>query len=161
MMMCHTFSALQELKYLQTQSWDCRLVKLAYSLHLCHHYATKQGYQSSADLKSKAEWLVIFSECVPETVPARVQGGSCEEVPLYPAALQHVQGSVGLVNPSGNFLCRSHSALQRLLCQPWWGPWPSATCQPQYHRQWHCCRDALHSWYNIFEFIEKNKDAVV
>ena len=47
---------------------------------------------------------VFPSERVPEAFPPRVQGGGGEEVPLHPAPLQRLQGSVGLANPAGHLL---------------------------------------------------------
>lgn len=50
------------------------------------------------------QMLLCLSECVSETVPARVQGGCGEEVTFHPAALQHLQGCVGLADSAGHLL---------------------------------------------------------
>lgn len=134
-------------------------VKWASSLQLCRVSITAAGWERH-QLKSYTFpgvftisgdfYVSTVSECVWETICTWVQGGSCEEVTFHPATLQHLQGYVGLANSPGDLLCCRRCALWHLLCQPWWGQWPSFIRQPQHYRQRHSCGDALHTWYDIF-----------
>lgn len=96
--------------------------------------------------------FLVFSEYVSETFPTRVQGGICEEVPFHPAALQPLQGLVGLANSPGDLLRGRHRALQRLLRQSKRGERPPFTCQPQHHMERRSSGDALHARYHKSTF---------
>lgn len=137
--MCFRFSRSINL---QCQWGHCRLKSHAFHLSM------------SCDAFRIFVWLAVYAPClserVSETVSTWVQGGSCEEVTLHPATLQHLQGLVGLANSTGDLLCCCRCALRHLLCQSRWRQWPSLTSQSQHHGQWHSSGDALHTWYDIF-----------
>ena len=109
--------------------------------------------QRSQDVHGRCSVLLCLSERVSETVPARVQGGCGEEVTLHPAALQHLQGCVGLADPAGHLLRGRGCALWYLLCQSRWRQRLSLAGQPQHYWQRHCSGDALHNRYNSFSIF--------
>lgn len=81
-----------------------------------------------------------------------IQGGGHPEVPLHPTPLRHLQGRLGLADPTGHLLRGHHSALQCLLhrCGNTGGRCLGGT-QPA-KRERHPGGDPLHHWY-VWVFV--------